>query len=106
GRVDGVFALAGLGGTGADLEFVALQADADGAGTLVGELGDALDGRGELAGADYGEFGVVAGHDCFEVGELAGELAGAQRAMADAEEEGVLVVGELDLFGFGVGEQL
>ena len=26
--------------------------------------------------------------------------------MADAEEERVLVVGELDLFGFGVGEQL
>jgi len=69
-------------------------------------MGDALDGRGKLAGADDSKLIVVAGHDGFEVGELAGELARAQRAMADAEEEGVLVVGEFDLFGLGVGEQL
>jgi hypothetical protein len=60
---------------------------------------------GELAGADDGELGVVARHDGLEVGELAGELAAAEGAMADAEEEGVLVVGEFDLLGVG-GEQL
>src|SRR5580698_119387 len=36
GCVDGVFALAGLGGVGADPELVAFKAQADGAGTLVG----------------------------------------------------------------------
>ncbi len=75
GRVDGVFALAGLSGVGADLELVVFKAHADGAGALVGELGHALNGGGELAGADDGELGVVARHDGFEVGELAGELA-------------------------------
>jgi hypothetical protein len=87
------------------LSSLLLEAHADGAGALVGELGDALDGGGELAGADDGELGVVARHDGLVVGELAGELAAAERAMADAEEERVLVVGEFDLFGFGVGEQ-
>jgi hypothetical protein len=106
GRVDGVFALSGLGGVGADFEFVAFEAKADGAGALVGKLGDALNGRGELAGADDGKLGVVARHDRLKVGELAGELAGAERAVADTEEECVLVVGKLDGLGLGGVEQL
>ena len=104
GRIDGVFALAGLSGVGADFEFVALESEADGAGALVGELGDTLDGRGELAGPHDGKLGVVAWHHRLKVGKLAGELAGAEGAMADAEEERVLVVGEFDLIGIGGGE--
>ena len=41
----------------------------------VGKLGDTLDGRGEFAGTDNGELGVIARHDSFKVGELTGELA-------------------------------
>ncbi len=44
GRVDGVFALAGLGGTRTDLELVALEAEADRSGTLIGKLRHALNG--------------------------------------------------------------
>ncbi len=89
-----------------DFELVAFEAQADGAGALVGKLRDALDGRGQFTGAHHGELGVVARHHGLKVGELAGELARAQGAMADAEEQRVLVVGKLDLFGIGVRQQL
>ena len=105
GRVDGVFALAGLSGVGADLELISFETQPDGARALVGELGHALDRRRQLAGSDYGELGVVARHHGFEVRELAGELARAQGAMADAEEERMFVVGELHFFGLGCVEQ-
>ena len=45
GGFDDVFGLAGVGGLGGELELVLLEADLDGAGALVGELGYALDGR-------------------------------------------------------------
>ena len=51
------------------------------------------------------ELVVVAGHDGFVVGELAGELAAGEDAVADAEEERVLVVGELDGFGLSGAEE-
>ena len=44
GGFDGVFGFAGFGGGAGDLQLVLLQANLDGAGALVGELGDALDG--------------------------------------------------------------
>ena len=43
GGFDGVFGLAGVGGGAGELELVLLEADLDGAGALVGELGYALD---------------------------------------------------------------
>src|SRR5438874_1690879 len=43
---------------------------------------------------DSAKFAGV-GHDGLEVGELAGEAAGAEGAVAYAEEEGVFVIGEL-----------
>lgn len=102
---DGVFGLAGFVGLGADLELVLLELEADGVGALVGELGYAADGGAELSGANDGEASVVAGHDRFVVGELAGELARAQGAMTDAEEEPEIVVGEVDVLGLGGGEE-
>ena len=95
-----VFGFAGLVGLGCDLDFVLLHLDADGAAALIGELGYAADASGELGGAHDDEAGVVAGHDGFVVGELAGELAAGERAMADAEEEPEIVVGELYVFSF------
>ena len=44
GGLDGVLGLAGVGGAGGEFELVGFEADLDGAGALVGELGDALDG--------------------------------------------------------------
>ena len=105
GRLDGVFGLTGLGGGGGDLQLVLLDAHLDGAGALVGELRDALDGRGEICAAHDYKFVVVARHDGFVVGELAGELAAGEDAMADAEEERRIVLGKLDDFSFGVAEE-
>ena len=45
------------------------------------------------------------GQDGLVVGELAGELAAGEHAAADAEEERLLVVGELDGLGVGGVEQ-
>jgi len=97
-RIDGVFALSRLIGVGADFEFVSFKAHADRSGALIGELSDTLDGGGELTAANNGKLGVVARHDCLEVGELAGELARAEGAMAYAEKESVLVIREVDFF--------
>ena len=105
GGFDDVFRFAGFVGLGGDFEFVLLHFDADGAGAFVGELGYAADGLGELGAADDDEAGVVAGHDCFVVGELAGELAGAEGSVTDAEEEPEVVVGEFDVFCVGGIEQ-
>src|SRR6202008_2918769 len=88
-----------------DAELVLLQAELDGAGALVGELGDALNGAGEIFRADDDELVVVARQNGFVVGELAGELARGEDALADAEEELVLIVGELDLLGVGARQQ-
>ena len=54
---------------------------------------------------DDDEFVVVARQDGFVVGELAGELARGEDAAADTEEEGLLVVGELDGFDLGGVEE-
>ena len=105
GGFDGVFGLAGVGGGAGELELVLLEADLDGAGALVGELRYALDGAHEVFAADDDELVVVAGQDGLVVGELAGELAAGEDAAADAEEEGLVVVGELEGLGVGVGEQ-
>ncbi len=43
GGLDGVFGLAGVGGGAGELELVLFEADLDGSGALVGELGYALD---------------------------------------------------------------
>jgi len=105
GSFDAVFGLAGFVGLGADLELVLLETEADGVGAFIGELGDAADGGGELGGADDGEARVIAGHDGFVVGELAGELTARQGAVAYAEEEPEVVVGEFDVFGIGGSEE-
>ena len=59
----------------------------------------------EVFGADDDELVVVAGEDGFVVGELAGELAAGEDAAGDAEEEGLVVVAELEGGGVGGGEQ-
>ena len=69
-------------------------------------MSDALDGGGKFAGADDRELGVVAGHDGLEVRELPGELAGAECAVADAEEQSVFVIGEVHFVSVGGREQL
>ena len=56
----------------------------------------------EVLGADDHELVVVAGQDGLVVGELAGELAASQDASADAEEERLVVVREVDGLGIGV----
>ncbi len=61
--------------------------------------------RHEVFAADDDELVVVAREDGFVVGELAGELAAGEDAAADAEEEGLLVVGEVEGLGVGVAEQ-
>ena len=99
---DGVFGLAGVGGGGRNLQLVLFQAHLDGAGTLVGELGDALDRGHQVFAADDDELVVVARHHGLIVGELAGELAAGEHAVADAEEERVVVVGKFDCLGVGV----
>ncbi len=78
------------------LELVLFEADLDGAGALVGELRDALDGTHQVFRADDDELVVVAREDGLVVGELAGELAAGEDAAADAEEEGLVVVGEVE----------
>ena len=45
------------------------------------------------------------GEDGLVVGELAGELAAGEDAVADAEEEGGVVVGEVEGFGVGGAEE-
>ncbi len=105
GGFDGVFGFAGVGGLGGELELVLLEADLDGAGALVGELGDALDAAHEVFGADDDELVVVARQDGFVVWKLPGELAAGEDAAADLEEEGGVVVGELHGFGVGGAEE-
>src|SRR5579871_1956576 len=99
--LEGIFGLASFGGGGGEFQLAFLQAQADGAGALIGELGDALDGGVEVVAVESGEFVVVLGKDGFEVGELAGELARGEQARADAEEEGGFVLGKVNAFDFG-----
>ena len=79
-----------------ELELVLLQANLDGARALVGKLRDALDGAHQVFAAHDDELVVVARQNGLVVGELPGELAAGEHAAADAEEERLLVVGELD----------
>src|SRR5208283_2279867 len=81
--LDGVFGLAGVSGGAGELELVLFEADLDGTGALVGELGDALDAAHQVLGADDDELVVVAREDGLVVGELAGELARGEHASAD-----------------------
>ncbi len=90
---------------GRELELVLLEADLDGAGALVGELGDALDATHQVFAADDDELVVVARQDGLVVGELAGELAAGEHAAADAEEERLVVVGEVEGLGLGGVQQ-
>ena len=105
GGFDDVFGLASVGGLGGEFELVLFEADLDGSGALVGELGYTLDAGHEVFRADDDELGVVAGEDGFVVGELAGELAAGEDAAAYFEEEGLVVVSELERGGVGGGEQ-
>ncbi len=59
----------------------------------------------QILRADDDELGVVARQHGLVVGELAGELAAGEHAAADAEEERLLVVGELEGLGLGGAEQ-
>lgn len=92
--LDRILRFAGIRRRRGDLELILFHADADGSGTLVGELGDTLDGSRELGSANHNELVVVPRHDGFVVRELTAELPAGQRTMADPEEERVLVVSE------------
>ena len=105
GGFDDVFRLSGFCRGGGDLHFVLLETHLDGAGALVGELGDALNGTHEVFAANDGELVVVAWQDRFVIGKLAGELARGEGAVTDTEKEGVVIVGVFKGFVFGVREQ-
>ena len=76
---------------------------ADGTRTVIGKLGDPFDGGFQFVLGQVHGKGVLLGQYALIIGEVPGELAGEQEAIAELEEEVIVITGKSDL---GIGSSV
>ncbi len=78
-----------------NFDFAFVNLHANGSRTFIGELRDAFDGGAQFFALQNHGVRMILRQHALEIREIAGQLAAQQQALADCEEQVVIVAGEL-----------
>src|SRR5579872_1727328 len=79
-----------------NVQFAFLYPELNGAGAFIGELGDAFDRFPQFLAVERHRMRMILGQYPLEVREVPGKLSAQQQAIAELEEQMVLVAGKLN----------